>query len=125
MKQKSNEYCEDLIPQISINGYKSGKNVRTKVCPIQTNNLVKASLKPHNNNSIAYKDMNGSSQTNGQKVSQNESLKIDDNLQRNGKIHKSNGTSNASLTNDFVTSSSTFNASPAILLLKSCGKSLR
>lgn len=94
------------------------------MCPIQTNNLEKASLKPHNNNSIAYKDMNGSSQ-NGQKVSQNESLKIDDNLQRNGKIHTSNGTSNASLNNDFVTSSSTFNASPAILLLKSCGKSLR
>lgn len=79
----------------------------------------------NNNNSIAYKDMNGSTQ-NGQKVSQKDSFQNDDTLpRRNGKIHTSNGTSNASLTNDFVTSSSTCYASPANLLLKSCGKSLR
>lgn len=109
-RNEKTKNSEDLIPKISLNGFKTGKTVRKKLSPLQ-----------NNNNSIAYKDMNGSQ--NGQKISQNGSLNHDF-LQSNGKIH-TNGTSNASsltTTNDYVTS--TCNAS-SNLLLKSCGKSLR
>ncbi|XP_063702471.1 nicotinate phosphoribosyltransferase isoform X1 [Culicoides brevitarsis] len=106
---KRNNNMENLISKIS-NGYKLNGIHKN------SNKLTK------NNNSKAYKDMND-----GHIKNHSQSFyPYDDCI--NGKM-QTNGTSNASslITNAFENSSSTTSTvtSPANLLLRSCGKSLR